>query len=515
MTARNILILAAIAVYLVGVVAIGVVYSRRNKSTDDFYLGGRKLGPLVAAMSAEASDMSSWLLLGLPGVALLAGLPEATWTAVGLAVGTYLNWLFVAKRVRHYSQRIGAVTIPDFFSRRYHDEKHVLSVIAALVIIVFFIPYTASGFNACGTLFSSLFGVDYFTAMVVSAVVIVAYTTLGGFLAVSTTDFIQSVVMTVALLVVVFFGIHSAGGWDAVVSNAQAMPGYLNLTQGYDAALGTAASYSPLVIASTLAWGLGYFGMPHILLRFMAIKEPKKLRTSRRVASVWVVISMGVAILIGIVGNAMIHSGAVEELAAEDSQRIIIKIAELLSTHGWFPAIVAGVIMAGILAATMSTADSQLLAAASSVSQDIVRDTLGIKLSDKAAMRIARLTVIVIAIIGIIWARKEGSVFTIVSFAWGGFGAAFGPVMLLALFWKKSNKYGAICGMIAGGAMVFIWKYGVRPLGGILDIYELLPAFLFAIVVNVIVSLATSKKNMGQTQKDIEQEFDEVAAMHD
>ena len=515
MTAREILILVAIAVYLIVVILVGVFYSRRNKSTDDFYLGGRKLGPLVAAMSAEASDMSSWLLLGLPGVALLAGLPEATWTAVGLAVGTYLNWLFVAKRIRRYSQRIGAVTIPDFFSKRYHDDKHILSVVAALVIIVFFIPYTASGFNACGTLFASLFGVDYFTAMIISAIVIVVYTTLGGFLAVSTTDLIQSIVMTVALLVVVFFGIHSAGGWDAVVANAQSMPGYLNLTQGFDAALGTAASYGPLVIVSTLAWGLGYFGMPHILLRFMAIEEPKKLKTSRRVATIWVVISMAVAVLIGIVGNAMIHSGAIEELAASDSQRIIIKIAELLSTHGWFPAIVAGVIMAGILAATMSTADSQLLAAASSVSQDIVRDTLGIKLSDKTAMIIARVTVIVIAIIGVIWARKEGSVFTIVSFAWGGFGAAFGPVMLLALFWKKSNKYGAISGMIAGGAMTFIWKYGVRPMGGVLDIYELLPAFLFAIIVNVVVSLATSKKNMGQTQKDIELEFDEVAAMHD
>ena len=515
METRSILIMAAIVLYLVGVIVIGVLYSKRNKSADDFYLGGRKLGPLVTAMSAEASDMSSWLLMGLPGVALLAGLPEATWTAVGLAVGTYLNWLIVAKRIRHYSQRVGAVTIPDFFSKRYHDDKHILSAVAALVIIVFFIPYTASGFNACGTLFSSLFGVDYLPAMIISAIVIVAYTTLGGFLAVSTTDLIQSVVMTVALVVVVFFGIHAAGGWDAVVSNARSMPGYLNLTQGYDAALGTAASYGPLVIVSTMAWGLGYFGMPHILLRFMAIEDAKKLKTSRRVASIWVVVSMAVAVLIGIVGNAMIRAGAIAELSSADSQRIIIKIADLISTNGWFPAIIAGVILAGILAATMSTADSQLLAAASSVSQDIVRDTLGIKVSDKTAMRIARLTVMIIAVIAVIWARNEGSVFTIVSFAWAGFGAAFGPVMLLALFWKKSNKWGAICGMIAGGAMVFIWKYGVRPLGGLLDIYELLPAFLIAIVVNVAVSLLTGKSNMGQTQKDVEQEFEEVLAMQD
>ena len=515
MNSGSIILVVTIAVYLLSMVGIGVFYSRRNKSTDDFYLGGRKLGPLVTAMSAEASDMSAYLLMGLPGVALLAGLPEATWTAIGLAIGTYLNWLIVAKRIRRYSQKIGAVTIPDFFSRRYHDDKHILSVIAALVIIVFFIPYTASGFNACGTLFSSLFGTNYFTAMIISAVVIVAYTTLGGFLAASTTDLIQSVIMTIALIVVVFFGIHAAGGWDAVVANAQSIPGYLNLSQGFDAATGTAASYGPITVISTMAWGLGYFGMPHILLRFMAIEDVKKLKTSRRVASIWVVISMGIAVLIGVVGNAMMHAGAIEELSSANSQRIIIKIAELLSTYGFLPAVIGGVILAGILAATMSTADSQLLAAASSVSQDIARDTLGIKLSDRTAMILARCTVIVIALIGVIWARNEGSVFTIVSFAWAGFGAAFGPVMLLALFWKKSNKYGAICGMVAGGAMVFIWKYAVRPLGGALDIYELLPAFLIAIVVNVAVSLLTSKHNMGQTQQDIEQEFDEVAAMQD
>ena len=510
MDTKNILILATIFVYLVGMIVVGMVYSRRNKSTDDFYLGGRRLGPLVTAMSAEASDMSAYLLMGLPGVALLAGLPEATWTAIGLAVGTYLNWLFVAKRIRRYSQKIGAVTIPDFFSRRYHDEKHLLSIVAALVIIVFFIPYTASGFNACGTLFSSLFGVDYFTAMIVSAVVIVLYTALGGFLAASTTDLIQSVVMTIALVVVVGFGVYTAGGWGAVVENARAMPGYLNLTQGYDAAAGTAASYGGLTIVSTLAWGLGYFGMPHILLRFMAIEDVKKLKTSRRVATVWVVISMGIAVIIGIVGNAMIHSGALQEIPAADSQRIIIKISELIATYGGLAAVVAGVIFAGILAATMSTADSQLLAASSSVTQDLLRDTLGLKLSEKTSMLIARLTVIVIAVIGVIWAREEGSVFTIVSFAWAGFGAAFGPVVLLALFWKKSNKWGALSGMIVGGVMVFVWKYAVRPMGGLLDIYELLPAFVLAILVNVAVSLLTRKP-----QPEMDAEFDAVLSMKD
>ncbi|MCD7744492.1 MAG: sodium/proline symporter [Lachnospiraceae bacterium] len=510
MDLRSILILVTIIVYLVGVVGIGVRFSKTNRSTGDFYLGGRKLGPLVTAMSAEASDMSSWLLMGLPGVALLSGVPEAVWTAIGLAVGTYLNWLIVAKRIRHYSSRIDATTIPEFFSKRFHDEQHILSLIAAVVIVVFFVPYTASGFNACGTLFSSLFGVNYLTAMLISAVVITVYTTLGGFLAASTSDFVQSVVMTIALIVVVFFGISTAGGWSAVVSNAQSLPGYLNLTQGYDAATGAAASYGPLTIVSTVAWGLGYFGMPHILLRFMAVEDPKKLTLSRRVATVWVVISMGVAVLIGIIGNAMISAGALEALSSSDSQRIVIKIAELISTHGVLPAIVAGVILSGIMAATMSTADSQLLAASSSVSQDIVRDTLGIKLSDKMSIVIARCTVVVIAVIAMIWARNEGSVFTIVSFAWAGFGAAFGPVVLLALFWKRSNKWGAIAGMVVGGAMVFIWKYGVRPMGGLLDIYELLPAFLLAIAADIIVSLVTAAPDAS-----IEKEFDEVAAMKD
>ena len=507
---QNILIMATIVVYLVAMVIIGVICSKKNKSTDDFYLGGRKLGPLVTAMSAEASDMSSYLLMGLPGLALLSGLADVGWTVIGLAVGTYLNWLIVAKRIRRYSQHIGAVTVPDFFSRRYHDDKNLLSLIAALVIIVFFIPHTASGFNACGTLFSSLFGVDYFTAMVVSAVVIVLYTALGGFLAASTTDLIQSIIMTIALIIVVFFGIHMAGGWDAVVSNAQTLPGYLSFTQTHDAASGAANAYTPVTILSTLAWGLGYFGMPHILLRFMAIEDVKKLKTSRRIASTWVVISMAIAVLIGVVGNGMIHAGALESIPAADSQRIIIKISTLLSSYGVLPAIVAGLILSGILAATMSTADSQLLAAASSVTQDLLQGTFKLKLSNKAAMVIARLTVIVIAIIGVIWARNEGSVFTIVSFAWAGFGAAFGPVVLLALFWKRSNKYGALAGMIAGGVMVFVWKYCIAPIGGILNIYELLPAFVIAIIVNVVVSLATKAP-----EAEVVKEYDEVAAMKD
>ena len=501
---KNILIIVTIAVYLLAMVLIGLFYSRKNKNTDDFYLGGRKLGPLVTAMSAEASDMSSWLLMGLPGVALVAGLAEATWTALGLGIGTWINWLIVAKRIRMYSQKIDAVTIPEFFSKRFGDDKNILSLIAGLVIIVFFVPYTASGFNACGTLFSSLFGVDYFTAMVISAVVIVAYTTLGGFLAASTTDLIQSIVMTIALVVVVVFGINYAGGWDNVVVNANSMPGFLELFNTYDPATQASKPYNALTVASTLAWGLGYFGMPHILLRFMAINDKNKLKTSRRIATIWVFISMAIAILIGVIGSAAVANGSIA-LDAANSQRIIIEISKLISQNSAFFAIVAGVIIAGILAATMSTSDSQLLTAASAVSQNIFQEFFHKKLSQKASMIVARCAVIVIAIVGVIWAKDEGSVFEIVSFAWAGFGASFGPVVLFALFWKRTTKWGALAGMVVGGSMIFIWKYLIAPLGGLFAIYELLPAFILASIVIVVVSLLTKKPS-----KEIEDDFELV-----
>lgn len=506
MDSKNILIIVSIAVYLLAMVLIGLYYTKKNKSTDDFYLGGRKLGPLVTAMSAEASDMSSWLLMGLPGVALVAGLAEATWTAIGLGIGTWINWLIVAKRIRMYSQKINAVTIPEFFSKRFGDKKNMLSAIAGLVIIVFFVPYTASGFNACGTLFSSLFGVDYFTAMVISAIVIVAYTTLGGFLAASTTDLIQSIVMTLALVVVVVFGINYAGGWDNVVVNANSMPGFLELFNTYDASAKASTPYNALTVASTLAWGLGYFGMPHILLRFMAIGDKNKLKTSRRIATVWVFISMAVAILIGVVGSAIVANGTIA-LDSSNSQRIIIEISKLISQNSAFFAIVAGVIIAGILAATMSTSDSQLLAAASAVSQNIVKEFLGKQLSQKASMIVARCAVIVISIVGVIWAKDEGSVFEIVSFAWAGFGAAFGPVVLFGLFWKRTTKWGALAGMVVGGSMIFIWKYVIANLGGVFAIYELLPAFILACIAIVVVSLLTKKP-----EKEIEETFDLVKA---
>ena len=511
MTTSNLLILIAIILYMIIMVVIGFFVSGKTKTSSDFYLGGRKLGPLVTAMSAEASDMSGWLLMGLPAVALMTGVPEAVWTAVGLSVGTYLNWLFVAKRLRVYSQKIDAFTIPDFFARRFGENKRILTTISALFIIIFFVPYTASGFSACGKLFSSLFGMDYMTAMIISAAVIILYCTLGGFLAASTTDFIQSIVMTIALFVVIGFSEGIIHGFDNVFANVQNLDGYLDLFKGYNVATQETMSYGALPVASTLAWGLGYFGMPHILLRFMAIEDKNKLKLSRRVASVWVVISMGIAILIGIVGFSLMKKGVIPTYAdASSAETIIVDIAKFMSKFGYVPALTGGIILAGILASTMSTADSQLLATASSISQNIVQETFKIKMSQKASIWLARISVVIISIIAIFIARDpNSSVFRIVSFAWAGFGAAFGPLMLCALFWKKTNKYGAIAGMISGGSMVFIWKFVIRKFfaGTILDIYELLPAFIFGLAVIIIVSLVTKKPD-----DEITQTFDSVKA---
>lgn len=504
----QIIIMATIIIYLATVVYIGVLCSKKNDAVDDFYLGGRKLGPFVTAMSAEASDMSSWLLMGLPGLAYLTGVADAAWTAIGLAIGTYVNWLIVAKRIRKYTHGYDAFTIPDFFSKRFGDDKKVLTLIAAVIIVVFFIPYTASGFAACGKLFSSLFGFNYLASMIISAVIIVAYCTLGGFLAASMTDLIQSIVMSIALVVVVLFGINVAGGLDTIIENSKVLPGYLGLFDTYSAATNSAEPYSLLKIASMLAWGLGYFGMPHVLLRFMAIEDENKLKLSRRVATIWVVISLSVAVFIGIVGLSMTKAGAIEVLEGSASETIIVKIAHLLSTHGIFVAIVAGIILAGILAATMSTADSQLLAAASSISQNIVTEVFGIKMTKEKSMNVARITVVIISIIAVILASNpNSSVFEIVSFAWAGFGATFGPVVLCALFWKRANKYGIMSGMVAGGVMIFVWKYGISKLGGIFTIYELLPAFIVALLVIIIVSYAT-----GGPSKDVMEKFEQVKA---
>lgn len=500
------LILFSFVAYLAVMIYIGYYYGRQKTSNSaEFYLGGRQLGPLVAAMSAEASDMSSWLLMGIPGLAFITGLADPFWTVIGLGIGTYLNWLFVTKRLRRYTIRVGAVTIPEFFSKRYHDKRNILMCISAIVILIFFVPYTAAGFKAVGTLLNSLFGYEYHACMIVGALIIISYTIMGGFMAVSTTDLIQSIVMTLALVVIVAFALGEAGGIDTVIANARQLPGYLSVTSSHDISSGGATPYGWLTVVSTMAWGLGYFGMPHILLRFMAIKREEDIPLSRRIATVWVFISMFVAIAIGIIGYSVAQVGVIHNFqCTSDAERTIIELSNVLAQNGYIAAIVAGVVLAGILACTMSTADSQLLTAASSFSENLLQDVCNVKVSAKTSMLVARLTIAVIAALAIYLAwNPDSSIFNIVAFAWAGFGAAFGPVMLASLFWKRTTLSGAIGGMVAGGVMVFVWKYLVRPMGGAWDLYELLPAFVVSALAIVIISLCTARPS-----KEILEDFE-------
>ena len=498
-------IVIAIVVYLAALLIMGATFAKENHTIGDYYLGGRKLGPFVTAMSAEASDMSSWLLMGLPGIAYSSGICDVFWTALGLGIGTYVNWLVVAKRLRKYSEKNDSVTIPDFFEHRFRDKSHILMLVSSLIIVVFFIPYVGSGFAACGKLFSSLLGLDYTVAMIASAAVIIGYTATGGFMAASVTDFVQSIIMTIALIAVVCFGLSTVSGVDVVANYSNSLDGYISLLSTHDFSSNTRVSYGGIItIISTMAWGLGYFGMPHILLRFMAIENPEKIKLSRRISTVWVFIAMGVAIFIGVMTRTMVHVGAIGEL--EDSERAIIIIAQTLAEHGFVASLLAGVILAGILACTMSTCDSQMLAASSSVSENILHETFGIELSEHLQMVMARIVLVIIAAIGVIIARDpNSSVFGIVSFAWAGFGAAFGPIILLALFWKRANRYGAIAGMLGGGLMIFIWKFLIKPLGGIFGIYELLPGFIVGLVLCILVSLATPAP-----EREIVEEFESI-----
>ncbi len=515
MNSDTLQILIAMSAYMAVVIGIGVVFARRaNQSSEDYFLGGRSLGPWVAAMSAEASDMSGWLLMGLPGVAYWSGLADATWTAIGLAAGTYLNWLIVSKRLRRYSIKAGnSITLPEFFSNRFREEKKVIMTISALFILIFFTVYAASCLVTCGKLFSTLFGASYVSMMILGAVFVLIYTILGGFLAESASDFMQAIVMIIALIVIVGTGTYAAGGLEAVVENAKSIPGFFQFfgiaTPQVDAGgaqiienssplFGEAANYSIITIFSSLAWGLGYFGMPQVLLRFMAIRSEHELTDSRRIATVWVLISLTVAVFIGIVGRTLYPTGL---STASEAENVFI----LLSTN-LLPPLLAGFIMAGILAATISSSDSYLLIAASAVSKNIYQGLLKKNAGDKEIMWVSRITLLVVTAIAIFIAMDENSViFTIVSFAWAGFGATFGPLMLFSLFWKRINHTGAVAGMVGGGCMVFIWKLLVRPLGGGWNIYELLPAFIFSCVIIVAVSLLTPPPS-----KKLQIEFEEV-----
>ena len=490
MTSEQIQILIAMVIYMCAVIFIGIYFSKKaNKNSDEYFLGGRSLGPWVTAMSAEASDMSGWLLMGLPGLAFATGLADAFWTALGLAVGTYVNWLIISKRLRRYSVRANnSVTLPDFFSNRFREKKPIIMMIASLFILIFFTVYAASCFVTCGKLFSELFGLPYVAMMIVGAVFVLVYTLLGGFLAESASDFMQAIVMIIALVVMVIVGVYAAGGFGSVISNAKSMPGFFELFNVPDFDNGVAKPYGFLSVVSMLAWGLGYFGMPQVLLRFMAIRKENELRRSRIIATVWVVISLAVAVFIGIVGNALSKNGTIN-MGNTSSENVFI-----VMTTGLIPALLAGFIMAGILAATISSSDSYLLIAASAFAKNIFKGIFKKNATDKQVMWSSRIVLLAIAIIAVLFALDENSViFKIVSFAWAGFGATFGPLMIFSLFWKRTTREGAIAGMIAGASMVFIWKLLISKLGGGFAIYELLPAFIFSAIVIVVVSLLTKK----------------------
>ena len=484
--------LISMVLYMCVVTGIGVYFAKRaNQNSDNYYLGGRSLGPWVAAFSAEASDMSGWLLMGLPGLAYWCGLADAFWTAIGLAIGTYINWLLVAKRLRRYSHVAGnSITLPEFFSNRFHETKKVILTISSLFILIFFCVYAASCFVTCGKLFSSIFGAPYIPMMLCGVAFVVIYTFLGGFLAESTSDFMQAIIMVFALIVVLVSGTIAAGGLGQVLENIKNIPGFLEFFNIASPAVDEAGTqliengvpvfndalpYPLLSVASMLAWGLGYFGMPQVLLRFMAIRKSDELTKSRRVATVWVLISLLAAVTIGLVGRAFAPTAFVTKSSAEN---IFSYLASMLM-HPLF----AGLVMAGILAATISSSDSYLLIAASAFSKNLFQGVFHTKANDKQVMVVSRVTLIVIALIGSLIALDENSIiFTIVSFAWAGFGATFGPLMLFSLFWKRTTRAGAIAGMLSGGAMVFIWNYLVKPLGGMFGIYELLPAFLVSCI---------------------------------
>ncbi len=519
MDSKTLQILISMVCYMAVVIIIGLVFAKKaNKSSENYFLGGRSLGPWVTAMSAEASDMSGWLLMGLPGVAYWCGLADASWTAIGLAVGTYFNWLIVSKRLRRYSIRANnSITLPEFFSNRFRESKKVICSLAAVFILIFFTVYASSCFVTCGKLFSTLFGTDYIPMMIIGAIFVLLYTILGGFLAESASDFMQGIVMFIALAVIVVIGTVKAGGFDAIVENAKAIPGFFEFfnianpavdTDGVQQVVNGApvfnekSEYGVLKICSMLAWGLGYFGMPQVLLRFMAIRKESELKLSRRIAMVWVVISLAVAVFIGVIGR---HLFPVEHLTSASAENIFITLTTNFLSSGFGP-ILAGLIMAGILAATISSSDSYLLIAASAFAKNIYQGIFKKGASDKQVMKMSRLTLLVIAVVAALIALDEDSViFGIVSFAWAGFGATFGPLMILSLFWKRINRAGAIAGMVSGAGMVFLWKLVISKLGGAFAIYELLPAFIFSSICIIVVSLITAPPS-----KEIEEDFEAV-----
>jgi len=487
------------AAYLLLMVGIGLYFFFKNKNVSDYVLGGRSLNPWVAAMSAQASDMSGWLLLGLPGTAyvLFGGTTEAIWTAVGLAVGTYLNWLIVGKRLRQYTKVSGdAITLPEFFQNRFRDKSGVIKAISAIFIVIFFLFYTASMFSASAKLFKTVFGLPYIWALIIGVVIIILYTFLGGFLAVCWTDMIQGILMFVALIVTPFVCIARLGGFDAVSVMFSEVPETFSLLPYQEN-----GAINIALLVSSLAWGIGYFGQPHILPRFMAIRSAKEIRPARVIATIWVVITLSAAVVIGVLGKLLLPDLA-------DPESVFMTMTTTL-----YPAILAGIMLTAVLAAIMSTADSQLLVTSSSITTDIYRGIINKNANEKTVLWVSRIAVMVVSVIaalivcvenpteGTLLAKINESVFKLVAFAWAGFGAAFGPTVLLSLFWKRMTKWGALAGILVGGITACIWWLLE---GGIFDLYEIIPGFVFSLIAIVIVSLLT------KVDDDIVKEFESV-----
>lgn len=498
-------IIFAFALYLLMMIVVGIVCARQSKDAEDYFLGGRKLNGWVAALSAQASDMSGWLLMGLPGSIYALGTGQG-WIAIGLFLGTVFNWLCISRRLRRYTIRAGnALTLPTYFENRFHDKKRILLFLSSVTIVIFFLVYTASALAAGGKLFNSVFGIDYRIALTIGAGVILVYTFMGGFLAVCVTDFIQGSLMLVALLTVPLLAwrLLGAGGTTEVL-NASFEGGaaaFLSMTSDAN------GRYRLVDIISQLAWGLGYCGMPHILVRFMAVRDEKELKKSKGIAILWVALSLGFACVIGVIGRAYLHPVLLTDGAQE---KVFIEMIIKLFTQDMRLPIIAGLFLCGILAAIMSTADSQLLVSASSVAEDIVRGVIKRDADDKTVLRISRITVVVIAVLAYVIAlNPNSSIMGLVSNAWAGLGSAFGPIVLLSLFWKRTNFQGAVAGILSGALTVIVWDYipfmGGQTPGTVTGLYSLLVGFAVSALMIVVVSLLTPAPD-----ESILREFEDV-----
>lgn len=479
--------------YLGFMLSIGLYFYKKNDSLSDYILGGRGLNSWVASMSASASDMSGWLLMGLPGYAYVAGF-EASWIAIGLAVGTYLNWKFVAKRLRVYTEISGdSITLSDYFENRFRDNTKILRMLSALFILIFFLVYTASGFVAGAKLFNTVFGLEYIWALIVGVIVIIGYTYLGGFMAVSWTDFFQGVLMFIAIIGVPVVALIKLGGYGEIASSVKDInPELLNAMTSKDG-----SSMTVIAIISLAAWGLGYFGQPHILARFMAIKSSKEVKQARIIATTWSVLSLAGAVVVGLFALVYLSNS----LEGAGTETVFMLMVDSL-----FHPLIGGIFLAAILAAVMSTADSQLLVTSSAFTKDFYQVVLKKDASDKHLVMISRLAVVAIAIIAFtIATNPESSVLGLVSYAWAGLGASFGPVVLISIYWKRMTRNAAIAGMLTGGLTVIIWKKLSGGLFGLFDVYEILPAFIFASIVIFVVSLIDKAP-----ENEIIEEYDKV-----